>query len=317
MEVREDFRDVEKRYNDIPTKADVEKVKRKIEGDLKLTQETVEELERTKAELNHSIQRKEKEASSITAKIDDESTLASKYSKQAKELHGRIEDLEEELSIERTNRSKADKSRALLKKDLEDLNSRLEEAGSNTAIQVELNKKREGELARLKKELEDYNIAHENTLSAQRMKHNNTMSELGEQIDNLNSSKLKSEKDKCKMEMDLQDCRGGLEEAVRGKAEVDRNGKFLQTSIIESSQKLDELARALNEADSHKRRLEVEKSDLERQIEEGENSIAALNKNKISLSTQLEDTKRLGDGEARDRASLLSKYKALTTDVSY
>merc|ERR1719150_1425962 len=75
------------------------------------------------------------------------------------------------------------------------------------------------------------------------------------------------------------------------------------------------MARALNEADSSKKKLQVENQDLCRQIEETENAIAALGKNKISLATQLEDTKRLGDGEARDRASLLSKYKSLTTDV--
>merc|ERR1739844_245226 len=43
--------------------------------------------------------------------------------------------------------------------------------------------------------------------------------------------------------------------------------------------------------------------------------IAALQKNKISLTTQLEDTKRLGDGEARDRATLLTKFKSLTTEA--
>ena len=51
------------------------------------------------------------------------------------------------------------------------------------------------------------------------------------------------------------------------------------------------------------------------QIEETENAIASLGKNKISISTQLEDTKKLGDAEARDRASLLSKFKNLTTEV--
>merc|ERR1719350_490885 len=35
---------------------------------------------------------------------------------------------------------------------------------------------------------------------------------------------------------------------------------------------------------------------------------------KVSLSTQLEDTKRLADAESRDRASLLTKYKNLATD---
>merc|ERR1711970_39067 len=97
----------------------------------------------------------------LSAKIDDESTLGAKYAKQAKEIQARLEELDEELAVERNNRSKAEKSRTMLKKDIEDIASRLEEAGSNTATQVELNKKREGELARLKGELEELNIAHE------------------------------------------------------------------------------------------------------------------------------------------------------------
>lgn len=56
-------------------KNDVEKLKRKIEGDLKLTQETVSDLERVKSELNQSVQRKEKELAAISAKIEDEATL--------------------------------------------------------------------------------------------------------------------------------------------------------------------------------------------------------------------------------------------------
>jgi len=297
------------------SKGDVEKLKRKIEGDLKLTQETVSDLERVKAELNQSVQRKEKEVAAISAKIEDEGTLGSKYSKQIKELQARLEELDEELAIERANRSKAEKSRAILKKDLEDLGSRLEEAGANTATQVELNKKREGELARLKGELEEHNIAHEGTLAALRMKHNNTMAELGEQIDNLNGMKVRSEKDKANLEADLQEARGNLEDTVRAKAEMDKNGKLIQGSIVDTHTKLDEMARALNEADSQRKRLEVEKQDLDRQIEEGENGMAQLNKNKISLTTQLEDTKRMADAEARDRSSMLSKYKNLTTEL--
>jgi myosin heavy chain 6/7 len=297
------------------TKGDVEKLKRKVEGDLKLTQETVSDLERMKAELTQSVQRKEKESSAIGAKIEDEATLGSKYSKQTKELQSRLEELDEELSIERGNRAKAEKSRAMLKKDLEDLGSRLEEAGANTATQVELNKKREAELARLKGELEELNIAHEGTLAALRMKHNNTMAELGEQIDGINGNKQKAEKDKAGMERDLQEARSNLEDSVRAKAEMDKNGKLLQGSIVDAHQKLDELARALNEADSQKKRLDVEKQDLERQIEEGEAAMSNLNKNKISLTTQLEDTKRLGDAEARDRSAMLSKFKNLSTEL--
>merc|ERR1719410_1403730 len=292
-------------------KGDVEKAKRKVEGDLKLTQEAISDLERVKGELQGAAARKDKEGSALAAKIDDEATLGSKYAKQAKELQARLE----ELAVERGNRSKAEKSRTMLKKDIEDIASRLEEAGSNTATQVELNKKREGELARLKAELEELNIAHEGTLAALRMKHNNTMSDLGEQIDSLNANKVKSEKDKSGLELYLRDARLDLEDAVKGKAELDKQGKLLQASIVDSNTRLDEMARALNEAESTKKRLQVENQDLNRQIEELENAIANMNKAKISVTTQLEDTKALSDAEAKDRAALLTKYKMMSTDL--
>merc|ERR1712172_275010 len=296
-------------------KGDVEKAKRKVEGDLKLTQEAFADLERVKGELQGAAARKDKEGSALAAKIDDEATLGSKYAKQAKELQARLEELDEELAVERGNRSKAEKSRTMLKKDIEDTASRLEEAGSNTSTQVELNKKREGELARLKGELEELNIAHEGTLAALRMKHNNTMADLGEQIDNLNGNKVKSEKDKANMELDLRDARCDLEDAVKGKADLDKSGKLLQGSIVDAHTRLDEMARALNEAESSKKRLQVENQDLSRQIDELEAAIANMNKGKISVTTQLEDTKALADAESKDRSSLLTKYKMMATDL--
>merc|ERR1712241_813752 len=296
-------------------KGDVEKSKRKLEGDLKLTQEAISDLERVKGELQGAAARKDKEGSALAAKIDDEATLGSKYAKQAKELQARLEELDEELAVERGNRSKAEKSRTMLKKDIEDIASRLEEAGSNTATQVELNKKREGELARLKGELEELNIAHEGTLAALRMKHNNTMADLGEQIDSLSANKVKSEKDKANMELDLRDARCDLEDAVKGKAELDKSGKLLQGSIVDANTRLDEMARALNEAESSKKRLQVENQDLSRQIDELEAAIANMNKGKISVTTQLEDTKALADAESKDRSSLLTKYKMMATDL--
>jgi hypothetical protein len=59
----------------------------------------------------------------------------------------------------------------------------------------------------------------------------------------------------------------------------------------------------------------MENLDLTRQIEETEGALAAMSEAKVSLMTQLEDTKRLADSEARDRAALLSKFKNLNTDL--
>merc|ERR1712156_946284 len=225
------------------------------------------------------------------------------------------EELDEELVVERQNRAKAEKNRSLLARDIEDLGQKLEDAGNNTSTQIELNKKREAELFKLKAELEESNIAHEGTLAALRQKHNNNMSEMGEQIDSLNKMKAKAEKDKANMERDLQEARAGLDESMRDRANHERNGKLTSNLIVEANQKLDDMARALNEADSTRKRLQVENQDLTRQIDETEAAIAALGKNKISLTTQLEDTKRMGDAEARDRAALLAKFKNLNSEL--
>merc|ERR1712126_288045 len=173
---------------------------------------------------------------------------------------------------------------------------------------------REAELLKLKGELEEANIAHEGTLAALRQKHNNTMSDMGEQIDTLNKNKAKAEKDKANLERDLGEARAGLDDGMRERANIEKNCKMTQGLIVESNTKMDELARALNEADCTKKKLQVEGQDLNRQIEETENAIAALGKNKVSLTTQLEDTKRLADAEARDRSTLLTKYKNLNSD---
>merc|ERR1719433_193893 len=204
------------------TKSDVEKLKRKVDGDLKLTQEAVSDLERVRSDLSQTIQRKEKETASLNAKIEDEQTLANKYSKQTKELQSRLEELDEELCIERQSRAKAEKNRSTLSRDIKDLADKLEDAGNNTATQIELNKKREAELAKLKAELEETNISHEGTLAALRQKHNNNMSEMGEQIDTLNKMKAKVEKDKANMERDLQEARAGLDEGMRDRANHER-----------------------------------------------------------------------------------------------
>merc|ERR1711942_328039 len=90
---------------------------------------------------------------------------------------------------------------------------------------------------------------------------------------------------------------------------------LLQGSIVDSNSRLDEMARALNEAESTKKRLQVENQDLNRQIEELEAAIANMNKGKISVTTQLEDSKALADAEAKDRAGLLTKFKMMSTDL--
>lgn len=73
----------------------------------------------------------------------------------------------------------------------------------------------------------------------------------------------------------------------------------MQHQLNEVQGKLDETNRTLNDFDAAKKKLSIENSDLLRQLEEAESQVSQLAKIKISLTTQLEDTKRLADEEGR------------------
>ncbi|XP_050298498.1 myosin heavy chain, muscle isoform X38 [Anthonomus grandis grandis] len=296
-------------------RGDVEKSKRKVEGDLKLTQEAVADLERNKKELEQTIQRKDKEISSLSAKLEDEQSVVGKTQKQIKELQARIEELEEEVEAERQARAKAEKQRADLARELEELGERLEEAGGATSAQIELNKKREAELAKLRRDLEEANIQHESTLANLRKKHNDAVSEMGEQIDQLNKLKAKAERDRASIYQELQQTRGAVDQVGREKAAIEKVSKQLQQQLNDVQGKLDETNRTLNDFDAAKKKLSIENSDLLRQLEEAESQVSQLSKIKVSLTTQLEDTKRLADEESRERATLLGKFRNLEHDL--
>merc|ERR1711963_809025 len=296
-------------------KGDIEKLKRQVEGNLKLTQETVSDLERNKIELGQVLQRKEKENSSLNGKYEDEQTLGGKLNTQVKELMTRIEELDEELEAERASRARADKGRGQLRRELDELNEKLEETGSNTAAQIALNTRREEELAKLKMELDENNITHESTLAMLRQKHNASISAIGEQIDSLNKLKAKAEKERNAIALELEETQNQYQNAQNERSSLEKQGKMIQQQIYDSQARLEELQRALHEADGSKRKIAVENCDLVHQFEEAERLAAQLSKDRTSLTTQLEDSKRLADAETRERINLLGKMRNLQHEL--
>lgn len=76
-------------------------------------------------------------------------------------------------------------------RELDEMSERLDEAGGATSAQVELNKKREFEVNKLRKDLEEAAIQREATLQALKKKHQDAVSEMTEQIDQLARLKAK------------------------------------------------------------------------------------------------------------------------------
>merc|ERR1719219_47675 len=113
--------------NEKAARAKTEKEKRKVEGELKMTQDLVADYERNKKEIEGAIGRKEKDIGGLAAKLDDEQAIVAKMQKNIKEAQGRVEELEEELEAERQARAKAERQRSDLAREIEQLGERLDE----------------------------------------------------------------------------------------------------------------------------------------------------------------------------------------------
>merc|ERR1719326_155075 len=262
-----------------------------------------------------SIMRKEKDFSALFSKLEDEQNIVAKVQKSIKESQARVEELEEELEAERQARAKAERQRSDLAREIEGLGERLEEASGATAAQIELNKKREAEVGKLRKDLEEAHIQQESTLVGLKKKHQDAISEMSEQIEQLNKMKAKIEKDKTHIMHEISDVRAATDEVIRSKSSGEKAHKNLLDSLNNIGKKVEEANLTLGDYDSAKRKLTAENADVLRQLQELENSANMLVKVKSGLVALLDEARAVADNEAKERQSLLGKFRNAEHEV--
>ncbi|KAJ8359147.1 hypothetical protein SKAU_G00156720 [Synaphobranchus kaupii] len=293
---------------------DLERAKRKLEGDVKLTQENVMDLENDKQQLEEKLKKKDFEVNQLNGKVDDEQLISVQLQKKLKENQARIEELEEELDAERAARAKVEKQRSDLSRELEDLSERLEEAGGATSTQVELNKKRETEFQRLRRDLEESTLQNEAIAAALRKKHADSVSELGEQIDNLQRVKQKLEKEKSELKLELDDLASNMETVIKAKANLEKLSRTLEDQMNEYKTKADEAQRSLNDFTILRAKLLTENGELSRQLEEKECLISQLTRGKSLYTQQLEDLRRQLEEEVKAKNALAHAVQSARHD---
>merc|ERR1719249_559884 len=296
-------------------RGDLEKTKRKVEGELRMDQEAVNDLEGAKREMENLIGRREKDISGLAAKLEDEQGLVGKLMKGIKEHQGRVEELEEELEAERQARAKAERQRCDLAKEFEELGERLDQAGGATIAQIELNKKRENEINKLRKDYEEANIQQEAVMMSLKKKHQDAIQEMSEQIDQLSKMKSKIEKDKIKIQAEIGDARSAYDEINRAKASAEKSNKVLAAQLNDMNKKVEEANMTLGDYEAIKRKTAAENGDLLRVAGDINNNIMMIQKIKASLQVNLEEAKNVADNEARERHLLLGKYKNLEHEL--
>merc|ERR1712180_439212 len=297
------------------SRAGLEKQKRKVEGELKMAQDSVADLERSKRDMEAIIGNKDKNNAQLAAKLDEEQNLVAKAQKGIKELQGRVEAMEEELEAERQARAKAEHQRSDLAREIDALGERLDEASGATTAQVELNKKREAEVQKLRKDVEEANIQQSSVLANLKRKHGDAIAEMQEQIDALGKMKSKIEKDKVMIMNEISDARAATDEVMRSQASVGKSNKAMLETLNAINKKVDDANLTLGDFASTKNKIACENSDLLRIVGDLDNNLNILAKQKSALAAQLNDVKALCDNEARERGLLLGKYRNLEHEL--
>merc|ERR1719430_1992493 len=217
--------------------------------------------------------------------------------------------MEEELEAERQARAKAERQRSDLAREMESLGERLNEASGATSAQVELNKKRESEVSKLRKDLEESHIQHDATLTSLKKKHADSISEMSEQIDQLNKMKSKVTKGCAQIMNEVNDVRAATDEVGRSKASAEKSQRALAATLGDLTKKIEEINLNLGDFEAGKRRITAENADLLRQLQELTANASLMVKTKSALVSALEEQKAIADNEAKERVSLLGKFR--------
>merc|ERR1712240_365781 len=173
------------------------------------------------------------------------------------------------------------------------------------------NKKRESEVSKLRKDLEECHIQHEATLLSLKKKQADSISEMTEQMDTLNKMKAKVAKDCGQIMNEIGDVRAATDEVARSKASAEKSHGQLIAKLNDMGKKIDEMNHNLGDYESAKRRITAENADLLSQLQELNANASLMVKTKSALVAALDEQKAIADNEAKERLSLLGKFRNL------
>ncbi|XP_060990295.1 myosin-15 [Dama dama] len=291
-----------------------EKEKCKVEGELKLTQEGVEDLESRQLQLAEKLRRKELEMNQMSSKVENEKNLVAQLQKMVKEFQTQIQLLKEALETETTTRAKVERERADLVRELEDMHERLEEAGGISSAQLEMTKKQETKFQKLRRDLEEATLHFEATSASLKKRHADSLAELESQVDNLHQVKQTLEKDKSDLQLEVNDLLTHVEQMTRAKANAEKLCSLYEERLKEANAKLDEVTQLANDVTAQKTKLRNENGEFRKRLEEKEALVNQLSREKSIFTLQIQDLKGQLEEETKSQSALAQAVKSAKRD---
>lgn len=230
-------------------------------------------------------------------------------------LHTRLRELEEELKVEREVRSKYEKEIANLRLDVDELDVQLHEEKGAKEREIEAGKRLRQELADLKHKLDSQHNINEESTALFKRKHNETIAELSAHMEMLSKSKLKFEKDNKNFLHQIDELRSENESLSRAKSHALTLCRDLETKQVESTKRIEELIKQLNEMNEFKNKINKEQTEFYRRNSIVEFELQQLNINYKRATQELDDVRMQLENETLIRNTLEHKNKNNQLDM--
>merc|ERR1712240_353054 len=123
--------------------------------------------------------------------------------------------------------------------------------------------------------------------------------------------KAKVAKDCGQISNEIGDVRAATDEVARSKASAEKSHRALLANLNNLTKRVEEANLVLGDFESSKRRITAENADLLRQVQELNANASLMVKTKSALIAALDEQKMIADNGAKERVSLLGKYRNL------
>ncbi|ETN77931.1 hypothetical protein NECAME_10688 [Necator americanus] len=324
-------------------RADMDKARRKAEGDLKIAQEELDELSKAKSDVENSLRRKETELHNLSMKLEDEQGAVAKLQKSIQQDEAKMKDMNDQLADEKVEqlqkqKIKAEKEKAQMQREFDEASNALDQEAKGRAEQERIAKQHEVLLLELRLKCDEQTRQLQDFVSG-KSRLNSENADLARQVEELEgkiqaATRLKiqfsNELDQTRrtaeeesrerqnlnnlsknLTRELEQLRESIEDEVAGKAESNRQLQKAQLELDQWRTKFEtEGLIGAEEFDEVKKRQNSKTSDLQDALDASHAKIVALENARSRLTAEADTNRLEAEHHAQVVASLEKKQKA-------
>lgn len=116
--------------------ANADKSKRKLDGELRIANENLEELNKQRQDAEAALKRKEADVFVISVRNEETQSLAAKLQRQIRDNNARLKELETDLEVERQAQARSERSKHELQYEIDELQEQIEQNNSGISVQA-------------------------------------------------------------------------------------------------------------------------------------------------------------------------------------